>query len=195
MGAKEKDLEESVNLRRDFEQLEEAVGNQRDEGGSERELDDVSKEQIRKDILAPEEDDAEKSPEKDRGKKNSEWLDDSESSPDESGEEGQLAIDIYQTAGEIVIKSIVGGVRQEELDISINNDMVVIRGVRQNPDEVASEDYYYQECFWGNFARSVILPTEVDTENVEATIKNGILTVKLPKLKKAVVRKIEVKTV
>ena len=206
VGAKEKDLEESVNLEQDLERTEESAGDQGGGKESDRELDDVSKEQIKKDILESEKKRAEKNfkveknpeegheegKEDKEGEKDGKWLGDSESLLNESGEEGQLAIDVYQTAEDIVIKSIVGGVKSEELDISINNDMVVVKGVRRNPDKVASEDYYYQECFWGNFSRSVILPTEVDAENIKAAVKNGILTVKLPKLKKTVSKKIRV---
>ncbi len=197
VGAKEKDLEDSVNLEQDLKQPEEIAGDQGGQKELERELDDVSKERIKKDILESEKGEAEKpasnlSQEGDKKTASGKWLGGHESSPSESGGEGQLAIDVYQTAEEIIIKSIVGGVKSEELDISINNDMVVIKGVRRNPDKVASEDYYYQECFWGNFSRSVILPTEVDAENIKAAVKNGILTVKLPKLKKTVSKKIKV---
>ena len=207
VGTKEKDLEENVNLEQDLEQSEKTVEERRNKKELEQELDDISKEQIKKDILESGGGGVEKpipnpslrkdEAEQERNKEaiSDKWLDDSKSLPSENSEEGQLAIDVYQTAKEIIIKSIVGGVKSEELDISINNDMVVIKGARQNPDEVASEDYYYQECFWGNFSRSVILPTEVDAENVKAAIKNGILTVKLPKLKKMVSKKIKVENI
>jgi len=206
VGAKEKDLEESINLEQDLDQSEEFADKHSNEKEPEQELDDVSKEQIKKDILESEKREMKKTAhnsssqkneiDQEESKKNTseKWLGDSESLSNENGEEGQLAIDVYQTVQDIIIKSIVGGVKSEELDISINNDMVTIKGVRQNPDKVASEDYYYQECFWGNFSRSVILPTEVDVENIKAAIKNGILTVKLPKLKKTVSRKIKVES-
>lgn len=108
------------------------------------------------------------------------------------GEEGQLTIDVYQSGDFIVVKSIIGGARSDDLDISITSDMVTIRGARKNPDEVKTEDYYYQECFWGNFSRSVILPCDIKTDEVKATIKNGILTIKLPKIEKNSSMKIKV---
>ena len=108
-------------------------------------------------------------------------------------EEGQLTIDVYQTENFIVIKSIIGGVRTEDLDISITSDMVTIKGKRNNPDVVKPEDYYYQECFWGNFSRSIILPCDVRSESVEATMKNGVLTLKLPKVEKTTSMKVVVK--
>lgn len=100
------------------------------------------------------------------------------------GEEGQLTIDVYQSGDFIVVKSIIGGARSDDLDISITSDMVTIKGARKNPDKVKAEDYYYQECFWGNFSRSVILPCDIRTDKVKASMKNGILTIKLPKIEK-----------
>ncbi len=118
------------------------------------------------------------------------WL----SEEGKADEEGQLTVDVYKTEDLIVIKSIIGGVRPEDLDVSITSDMVTIKGKRNNPDDVAPDDYYYQECFWGNFSRSIILPCDIKTEGVEASIKNGILTVKLPKIEKNTSMKIEVKS-
>jgi len=120
-----------------------------------------------------------------------EWLAEGEDSVDE---EGQLTVDVYKTKDLIVIKSIIGGVRPEDLDVSIASDMVTIKKKRNNPDNVVSDDYYYQECFWGNFSRSIILPNDIKTEGVEAMIKNGILTIKLPKIEKNSSMKIEVKS-
>ncbi|MCK5475671.1 MAG: Hsp20/alpha crystallin family protein [Candidatus Pacebacteria bacterium] len=119
-----------------------------------------------------------------------EWFDKESGSSDE---EGQLTVDVYKTEEDIVIKSIIGGVRSEDLDISVTNDMVTIKGKRNNIDEVVEDDYYYQECFWGNFSRSIILPCDIKADGVEATIKNGILTIKLPKIEKNTSMKIEIK--
>jgi len=95
--------------------------------------------------------------------------------------EGQLTIDVYQTENDIVIKSTIAGVKPEDLDVAINNDMVTIRGERKNEEMVGSENYYYQECYWGSFSRSVVLPVDILAEKVEASLKNGILTIRLPK--------------
>ncbi|MBI5734096.1 MAG: Hsp20/alpha crystallin family protein [Candidatus Kerfeldbacteria bacterium] len=110
-----------------------------------------------------------------------------------SGEyEGQLAVDVYQTDNQVVIVSTIAGVRTEDLDITLNNDVITIRGRRYQDRAVAPEDYIYQECYWGGFSRSIVLPVEVDPEKVEASLKNGILTVKLYKIKtKSVAVKIE----
>lgn len=108
-------------------------------------------------------------------------------------QEGQLTIDVYQTDSDIVIKSTIAGVKPEDLDIQINNDMVTIRGERRKEDSVRDEDYYYQECYWGAFSRSIILPVDVEANKSEAIMKNGILTLKLPKAETAKARKIQVR--
>lgn len=109
--------------------------------------------------------------------------------------EGQLAIDVYQTDDAIVIKSTIAGVRPEDIDITIDNDMVTIRGERKQESQVKKENYFYQECYWGAFSRSVILPCDIETDKISAELKNGVLTVCLPKVDKAQVKKISVKAV
>ena len=107
--------------------------------------------------------------------------------------EGQLTIDVYQTDDEVIIKSTIAGVKPEDLDVSINNDMVTIKGERKQEDEISLDNYYYQECYWGLFSRSVILPVEIIADKAEATMKNGILTLKLPKADTTKTRKIQVR--
>ncbi len=107
--------------------------------------------------------------------------------------EGQLTIDVYQTDDDIVIKSTIAGVKPEDLDVNINNDMITIRGERKQDEEIDPENYYYQECYWGSFSRSVILPVEVIADKTEATMKNGILTLRLPKADTTKTRKIQVR--
>lgn len=107
--------------------------------------------------------------------------------------EGQLTIDVYQTESDIVIKSTIAGVKPEDLDVSITNDMVSIRGERKNEEQVTEESYYYQECYWGSFSRSVILPVDVLAEKAEASMKNGILTIRLPKADVTKTKKIQVR--
>ncbi|MDP1629563.1 MAG: Hsp20/alpha crystallin family protein, partial [bacterium] len=108
--------------------------------------------------------------------------------------EGQLTIDVYQTPTEIVIKSTIAGVEPEDIDISITNDMITVRGRRQKDEEIKSEDYFYQECYWGNFSRSIILPIDIDADKSLASLKNGILTIRLPKAEKIRTKKIKIKT-
>lgn len=97
--------------------------------------------------------------------------------------EGQLSIDVFQTDKNIVIKSTIAGVRPDDLDISLNNDMLTIRGSRQTDEEIEDENYLCRECYWGAFSRSVILPCEVKADKIEALLENGVLTVILPKVK------------
>lgn len=104
-----------------------------------------------------------------------EWLD------EEEHEEGQLSVDVYETDKKIIIKSPIAGVKPENLDIAINNDMLTIRGERKQEEDISEDDYLYRECYWGAFSRSIILPAEVDTNSIEAELKNGILTITIKK--------------
>ncbi|PJB15579.1 hypothetical protein CO116_03525 [Candidatus Falkowbacteria bacterium CG_4_9_14_3_um_filter_38_19] len=110
------------------------------------------------------------------GREANEWI-------DEDYEEGQLSIDVFQTPKMIVVKSTIAGVKPEDIDISINNDMLTIRGKREEKEEIKDEDYLYRECYWGSFSRSIILPVEVKAEEIEAVLENGVLTIALPKSK------------
>jgi HSP20 family protein len=111
-----------------------------------------------------------------------------------SDAEGQLTIDVYQTENEVVIKSTIAGVKTEDLDVSINNDMITIKGERRNEEEVGPENYYYQECYWGPFSRSVVLPVDILPDKVEASLKNGILTIRLPKADVTKTKRIQVRS-
>lgn len=115
-----------------------------------------------------------------------------ELSSENMAEEGQLTIDVYQTPEEMVIKSTIAGVRQDDLDITIATDMVTIQGVRRKDESISPEDYYYQELYWGPFSRSVILPQEVDTESAKAALKDGILTIRLPKFERGRTKKLRI---
>lgn len=107
--------------------------------------------------------------------------------------EGQLTIDVYQTPADIVVESAIAGVRPEDIDIHVTSDSITIRGARHREKEASNEDYFYQECYWGRFSRSVILPQEVDPENASVTFKNGILKVRLPKLNRKKTKRLKVK--
>ncbi len=117
--------------------------------------------------------------------KQEDWLNESE---------GQLTIDVYQTPNEIVIKSTIAGVKPEDIDITMANDMITIKGTRRKDEQVREEDYYYQECYWGPFSRSVILPIDVEVDQAQAGMKNGILTIKLPKIEKVKTKKIMIQS-
>jgi len=107
--------------------------------------------------------------------------------------EGRLTVDVYQTDDEIIIQSAVAGVSVDDLEINITNESVSIRGERQRTDTVDEKNYFYQECFWGRFSRVIILPQEVDPEKSHAALKNGVLTIRLPKMERQKAKKIKVK--
>ena len=112
----------------------------------------------------------------------------------EDYEEGQLSIDVFQTLNNIIVKSTIAGVKTGDIDISINNDMLTIRGQRSMSEEIKEEDYYKIETSFGKFSRTFTLPDDAHVENIEATSDNGVLEVVIPKLKKEEnVRSIEVK--
>jgi HSP20 family protein len=99
--------------------------------------------------------------------------------------EGQLAIDVYQTPGEIIIKAPIAGVRQEDLDVTITDDQVSIRGERHDNQNETIEGYLVQECYWGSFSRTYTLPVAVDSDKSSAKLINGILHIIIPKAAKA----------
>ena len=134
------------------------------------------------------------SAEKKSSKKSSEtevasWID------EETEADAELTVDIYQTADMIVIKSMIAGVRPEDLDISITRDMVTIGGKREEERSVKEEDYFIRELYWGAFSRSIQLPEEIDVDEAEAVEKHGLLILKLPKLDKKKQSKLKVKTI
>mgnify|MGYP002413107807 FL=1 len=107
--------------------------------------------------------------------------------------EGALNIDMYQTKDNVIIKSTIAGVRPDDIDITAANDMVTISGSRRREEKISDDDYFYQECYWGGFSRSVIVPVDIDSEQIEADLKDGILTVVVPKAAKAKTKKVKVK--
>lgn len=112
---------------------------------------------------------------------------------EEEKEEGQLTVDVYQTSNEIILQAFTSGIKTDDLDISITQDMITIKGKREDHRRVEREDFFCQELYWGSFSRKITLPHEVDPDEAEATLKNGILTVKLPKLDRERVQKLKVK--
>lgn len=117
----------------------------------------------------------------------SDWNDEEEST-------NELAVDIYQTPEEIVVKAFAAGVKPEDLDIDISRDMVTITGSRKEGTLAEHGDYIARELFWGSFTRTVILPEEIDPEQAIATEKNGLVILRLPKIDKKRRTKIKVKS-
>lgn len=105
---------------------------------------------------------------------------------------GQLAVDVYQTKEDIVVVAPVPGVSKGDLDLSIVESTLTVRGTRKGDEEVRTSDYLVQECYWGEFSRSIILPVQVNEEEAEAELKDGMLTVKIPKTEQDKVKKISI---
>ncbi len=114
--------------------------------------------------------------------------------PEEDPAEGQLAVDVYQTPSHIIVKTMVAGVKPEDLDVSITRDMVTIKGKRERQVETNDQDHFFQELYWGAFSRTILLPQEVEVEGAEAVEKHGLLMIKLPKIDKSRQAKLKVKS-
>ena len=100
-------------------------------------------------------------------------------------DEGRLAVDVFETDEAIVVQSAIAGINPNDLDIFVNNDMLTIRGVRKPDQALNITRHLVNECHWGAFSRSIILPCEVNAGEVMANLKDGVLTVKLPKILRA----------
>jgi HSP20 family protein len=98
----------------------------------------------------------------------------------QSMEEGQLSIDVFRDRSDLVIRSTVSGAKPEDINIAVHGDLLTIRGKRELEHRIREEDWYYRECYWGAFSRSIVLPYEVIADRAEATIKNGILEIRIP---------------
>jgi HSP20 family protein len=113
---------------------------------------------------------------------------------DEDPEEGQLTVDVYQTPTEIVVQTMVAGVRPDDLSISITRDMITIKGKREDSRVIQEDNYFARELYWGSFSRTISLPAEVEPEEAEAIEKHGLLTIKLPKIDKEKKANVKVKS-
>lgn len=105
---------------------------------------------------------------------------------------GQLAVDVYETREKLVVKARTAGVNKGELDVSIADNTLSIRGTLSAGTEDNVENYFVQECYWGEFSRSIALPVPVKEEDIEAVLKDGVLTVSFTKVKQDTVKKIQV---
>ncbi len=123
-----------------------------------------------------------------KDKKDNNWI-------EEENEEAELAVDVYQTPTNIVIETMVAGVKPEDLELSIARDMVTIAGVREEHRNIDEENYFTKELYWGRFSRTISLPAEVEPEEVDATEKHGLLTVRLQKVDKDKTNNVKVKSI
>jgi HSP20 family protein len=106
--------------------------------------------------------------------------------------DGQLAINVYQTDVDLVLQAAIAGVRPEDIDILIEDEVVSVKGNRQNPMPEAG-DYFMEECYFGPFSRKVILPVEVDSGRADAAMKDGFLTIRIPKIVREKKKKVTIK--
>lgn len=113
----------------------------------------------------------------------------------EQEEEGQLAVDVYQTPGEIVVQTMVAGVRPEDLQISISRDMVTIKGKREEARTINDDNYFAKELYWGTFSRTILLPQEIDPEGADAIERHGLLIIKMPKMDRERKTSLKVKSI
>lgn len=105
---------------------------------------------------------------------------------------GQLAVDVYETRERLVVKARTAGVNKNDLDVSIADNTLSIRGTLSAGNEDDVENYFVQECYWGEFSRSIALPIPVKEDEIEAVLKDGVLTISFTKLKQDTVKKIQV---
>jgi HSP20 family protein len=139
---------------------------------------------------------ARKNPTNDETVLENEFLNDDEADQnwleEEQEVEGQLAVDVFQTKENVVIKAPIAGVDPKALEVAIAEDVVTIRGERVDDSVVERENYYVQECYWGAFSRSIIMPVSVNADKAEASLKNGVLSISIPKVIQDKIKKIKV---
>ncbi len=111
---------------------------------------------------------------------------------DEDVVPGQLAVDVYETREKLIVKARTAGVNRNELDVSIADNQLTIRGTLSAGVEEGVENYFLQECYWGEFSRTIALPVPVKEDEVEANLKDGVLTITFTKVKQDTIKKIEV---
>lgn len=105
---------------------------------------------------------------------------------------GQLAVDVYETREKLVVKARTAGVNKNELDVSISDNQLTVRGTLSSGSEDGVENYFLQECYWGEFSRTIALPVPVKEEEIEAVLKDGVLTISFGKVQQDTVKKIQV---
>lgn len=114
---------------------------------------------------------------------------------EEEEQVGELSVDVYQTPTDIVVQTMVAGVRPEDLNVDITRDSVTIAGSRKESRVIKDDDYHTQELYWGSFSRTILLPEEIDPDEAEATEKHGLLVLRLPKIDKNRQTKLKIKSI
>ncbi|HCC59727.1 MAG: hypothetical protein A2402_02680 [Candidatus Staskawiczbacteria bacterium RIFOXYC1_FULL_37_43] len=97
-------------------------------------------------------------------------------------QEGELVIDVFETDVDFVVLAAIAGIQIKDIDISLEKDMMVIKGSRPDPHENSNKKYFYQECYWGPFSRKIVLPENIDIDKADAQMDKGVLSIKIPKI-------------
>lgn len=111
---------------------------------------------------------------------------------EQEGVPGQLAVDVYETKEKLFVKARTAGVSKNDLDVSIADNTLTIKGTLSAGYEENVENYHLQECYWGDFSRSIVLPVSVKEDEIEAVLKDGVLTINFNKVKQDTVKKIQI---
>ena len=114
------------------------------------------------------------------------WEDSDEEFP------GQLAVDVYETDEKLVVKARTAGVNKEDLDVSISDGILTITGTLSSGNDDDATNWHIQECYWGEFNRTLALPVSVKEDEVEAVLKDGVLTISFSKIKQESAKKIHI---
>ena len=112
----------------------------------------------------------------------------------EEKKEGTLTVDVYFKDNELVIVSPIAGASLENIEVLVEGDVLIIKGTRMPPENIDPSLYEHQECFWGPFSRTIVLPKDLDLENIRAYYHNGILMVKIPKKEEKQVKRVEIRS-
>jgi len=121
-----------------------------------------------------------------------ELIDDEEDWDDTDDLPGQLAVDVYETAEKLIIKARTAGIERKDLDVSINDNILTISGVLNSGEDDKATQWHIQECYWGEFSRTIALPVQVKETGVEAILKDGVLTISFEKEKVAAPTRIQI---
>jgi HSP20 family protein len=105
---------------------------------------------------------------------------------------GQLAVDVYETEEKLIVKARTAGVNKEDLDVSISDGILTISGTLSSGDDSDAMNWHIQECYWGEFSRTLALPVAVKEDEVEAVLKDGVLSIGFVKVKQEQAKKITI---
>lgn len=105
---------------------------------------------------------------------------------------GQLAVDVYETTDKLVVKARTAGVSRQDLDVSISDNILTVSGTLSSGEDMGATNWFVQECYWGEFSRTIALPVAIKEDGVEAVLKDGVLTISFDKVKQEQAKKIQV---